>query len=262
MTIVLKKKGFFIHESVRNKETKEWEEKERKLKLDPSVLKHLRDSFEIEADVTCADLFQAMWEMESNGSLELIEMLTNSNFIPHLKGLNEKFEDKDHDPLIAVEIFKYVEIDNYDDLESYKINWYTGCHGIGKPWRDPNMPENNLSDAKKVALGMNTYAIEFTPWIHLAPALLTLRPKLHLTRTKWVVNTEPKPKRKNLWYSENTPLKPKIEQLNCTYSFQDFLDGIAGELCFFGGPIEQRKQMGIIKERAEEALDPKNTVKL
>jgi len=254
MTVRLTKNGFVEEKARKNKKTKEWETKTEKLNKGLRLLGAWRVQIIIDEDVVMRDFFKTLEKMD-DGLLTVIEMLTNSNWKPHLGSWRDPIEKvKDSQPLHAVEVYKYIDINNYSDLDNPEIECYPACHGLGSVWNTEGM-ENVPEDERA---SCNNYAIEFLQWNELKDLKLQLRPKMQFGEMVWKKGK----KRKVIsnggnakWnFSDRDLVKEKTvrRELKYTMSVGEFFDGLASELCFFGSPQSTKKQKDILNERIKD----------
>jgi len=192
-----------------------------------SLIVNRTSPFEIEDSVKLFDIVQLLNSFDHQ-TLETLELLTNSNILPHLNDVNSRVTnfnpEKDSSQLKFIEVYKSYDADNYDSCDNhYSLLVSTSAHGIGKPW-DSN-GENELA---------NSYAIEFSPWQELLHLPIVIKKEsfnyfLHF--------------KKNDSLSDRELIKDEkiIAHFDSQMTLEEFFVGLFNELCFFSSPERRDK---------------------
>lgn len=252
--VILKKDGLWC---------KEWDGKKKKYrtwKLDTTThvfLSAWHCNLEIQGKVRLKDLAAYLKTLDPL-VLDLVAKLCHANLEEYLKDdlLVSKRDPDRKSKLTAIEVYKYYELSNYDDLDKFDMQDHTvSAHGIGAPWED------GCQDVPLEKRG-NSYAIEFTPWAYLLNLPLTMKRTVVLSRHKW---KKQKPKKMGFkrkgstkferglsWVSDRTTDGFENEDVRVTYELGEFLYGLFNELCFFWSPTRRDEKEKELMDRFEE----------
>ena len=249
--VILKKDGLW---------TSEWDGKKKKhvvQKLDTTThifLTAWYSRIEIKGKVTLKDLARYLKTLDPL-VLDFVGKLCNANLEEYLRDelLVPKRDPDRKSKLTAIEVYKYYELSNYDDLKSFSMQDHTvSAHGIGEKWEQGEG---------------NSYAIEFTPWCYMMNLPLTMKETVVLSRHRW---KKQKPKRMGFkkkgsssferglsWVSDRTTDGYENEDVHVTYTLGEFLYGLFNELCFFWDPARRDEKEKELLDRYEESKNAK-----
>jgi len=252
--VILKKDGLWASE---------WDSKKKKevrTKLDTTTHLFLlawHTPLKIEGKVRLKDLAAYLKSFDPL-VLDLVAKLCHANLAEYLKDehLVPKRDPDRKTKLHAIEVYKYYEMSNYDDLEKWDMQDHTvSAHGIGEPW------EEGCEDVPLEKRG-NSYAIEFTPWAYMMNLPLTVKETVTLCKHRW---KKQKPKRMGFkrkgskkferglsWVTDRTTDGFENTDVRVTYQLGEFLYGLFNELCFFVDPVRRDIKEKELMDRYEE----------
>jgi hypothetical protein len=257
--VILKKDGFWASE---------WDGKKKKYKTwKINTTTHLfleawHHGLEIKGKVRLKDLVAVLKKFDPL-VLDLVAKLCHANLDEYLKDENvvAKRDPDRKSKLTAIEVYKYYEMSNYNDIEKWDMQDHTvSAHGIGAYW------EEGCEDVPLEKRG-NSYAIEFTPWAYLLNLPLTMKQTVVLCKHKW---KKQKPKKMGFkrkgskkferglsWVSDRTTDGYENTDVRVTYELGEFLYGLFNELCFFWSPNRRDEKEKELMKSCEDAKNAK-----
>lgn len=195
--------------------------------------------FSIEEGVTFGDLLLLLKTADPS-LITFIAMATNCNLEPFLNDTRpaSKPGQSDYENLLAVEVAKYYELSNYDDIDTFVMHSDSSCSGLGKDEKGQDI----------------NYALEFTPWKELEPLPLRISNKSRLSKITWT-KCEPHSVGTTLdgddllWKSDREFVSnDSTDILSTDMTLGEFFSCLLNELCFFGSPEDAAAQMGKLNE--------------
>lgn len=249
MSIKLTKKGF-----VRSEWNKEDKEYDTFLVQGLDVISQWMYGVEIEKGVTLGDLVKIF--EEDDELLSFVEVLTDCNIRAYMASLyeplvakEEESKDEKCSPLTSIEVYAYVEVDNYHKEDKFpQLNYNIGCHGRSTiPYRDTKSFGEDAKDNF-------TWAIEFTPWNKLRDLPLVLEETGKLIELKWISKGKPRVFLKQFpeMTSNRKLQKSKQTEVLISWTLGQFFHALFNELCFCGSPIGAKDMIDELNERVKD----------
>lgn len=210
--------------------------------------------FEVDSDVTLLDLVKVLLVLLANDRITDVEKLANSHIVPYLDDYLQHpmpVADDDGQPLEAIEVYRCLELSNYESGEDvYDVNSYTCAHGVGAIHPDVLESVKLGKMTAEEAKNCNTYAIEFTPWQKMLHLPIRIRELTYFSESVWkkcppkemsfgVLGSKRKVK---FGKTEREPVDMKKgmdRKIRWQMNLREFLVGLFNELSFFGSPARR-----------------------
>lgn len=202
----------------------------------------------IAPDVTFGD-FAAWLRVIPSKLLKQLEQLTDTNVRPFLGDDPSSVETVAPD-VQAVEIYSYVELDNYTEpAQPFEFKYVIGCHGAAAV--------SGVADEEPIP-----YALEFTPWGALEHLPLRLNYIAVLCRSTWRA-IPPEPNLIAVYHADGSStyedvFGPKTRESEAMttenvnvgyYTLGAVFTALLHELCFFGSPAVRDAKLEELQER-------------
>lgn len=260
--VILRKDGLWVEEWDRSKKRSHI----FRLPEIPSdaILMAWNDGLEIQGTVRLRDVVKYLMQPLNHTMTRMISRLTGANLSEYfaalkkddLENVSKKEHKVDDAKLVAIEVYKYFELSNADDVKRWDFDWKgLSAHGISAPDKEGN----------------HVWAIEFTPWEELMHLPLRLRTEASIEKITYAKQA---PRRVGFvkkgsktispgtgWIQDKRIVKRESFPVEVSYTLGEFFTGLFDELCFFWTPVKRQEEQEELLRRSNEVDEAKNDPK-